>query len=184
MTIQPATHHDHQNTDGARQTLSGSGPLSGGGTGPATRPAHSVTRVDFAFGAADRLLKACEVTRKQVGAGRRLLVYTRNPARLAKFDRLLWQFDATAFVPHVALNDPLADRTPVLLTADAPGRALAAAGVWLLNLDTECPPDANHYLRILEIVSHHPDDKAAARQRWRTYQETGLELRAFDISGS
>lgn len=143
-----------------------------------------VTKVDFAFGAADRLLKACEVVRKQVAAGRRLVVYTRNEARLAKFDRLLWQFDATAFVPHVLTQDLLADRTPVLLEARQPDPALADAMTWLLNLDTECPPGGEHYERILEIVSGHPDDKAAARQRWRAYQGAGLELRAFDISGS
>ncbi len=141
------------------------------------------TRVDFAFGAADRLLKACEVTQKQVGAGRRLVVFTRNAVRLRKFDRLLWQFEATAFVPHVMSDDPLADRTPVLLEAQAPSSELAREGVWLLNLDTECPPGADQFERILEIVSNHPDDKAAARQRWRTYQETGFEVRGHDISG-
>ncbi len=140
--------------------------------------------MDFAFGAADRLLKACEVTRKQVGAGRRLVVYTRNPSRLAKFDRLLWQFEATAFVPHVMSSDPLAECTPVLLEAGEPDAALAAAGAWMLNLDTECPPGAERFERILEIVSNHPEDKAAARQRWRAYQEGGFELRAFDISGT
>jgi len=142
------------------------------------------TKVDFAFGAADRLLKACEVTRKQVAAGRRLVVYTSNEARLNKFDRLLWRFEATAFVPHVMASDPLADRTPVLLEARQPDPSLAADGAWLLNLDTECPPGAEHYARILEIVSGHPEDKAAARQRWRAYQNIGFELRAFDISGA
>ena len=140
------------------------------------------TRVDFAFGASDRLLKACEVTRKQVAAGRRLIVYTRNTARLAKFDRLLWQFEATAFVPHVMSDDELADRTPVVLEPQAPDPARAVQGVWLLNLDTECPPGGEHYERILEIVSGHPDDKAAARQRWRAYEASGHELRAFDVS--
>lgn len=141
------------------------------------------TRVDFAFGAADRLLKACEVTQKQVAAGRRLVVYSGNAARLRKFDRLLWQFEATAFVPHVMADDPLAERTPVLLCAAAPSPELAGEGCWLLNLDTECPPGGQQFERILEIVSGHPDDKAAARQRWRSYQESGFELRAFDISG-
>jgi len=140
------------------------------------------TRVDFAFGAPDRLLKACEVTRKQVAAGRRLVVYTRNAARLAKFDRLLWQFDATAFVPHVMSDDPLAERTPVVLEPGAPDPALAARGAWLLNLDTECAPGSEHFERILEIVSGHPDDKAAARLRWREYETCGHELRAFDLS--
>ena len=141
-------------------------------------------RVDFAFGAADRLLKACEVTQKQVAAGRRMVVYTRSAARLSKFDRLLWQFEATAFVPHVAVDDPLADRTPVLLARQAPSSVLAREGTWLLNLDTECPPGGEQFERILEIVSGHPEDKAAARQRWRRYQEEGFELRAFDISAS
>lgn len=141
------------------------------------------TRVDFAFGAADRLLKACEVTQKQVEAGRRLVVFTRNAGRLRKFDRLLWQFEATAFVPHVMSDDPLANRTPVRLEGRAPSSELAREGAWLLNLDTDCPPGGEHFERILEIVSEHPEDKAAARQRWRTYQETGFELRAHDISG-
>lgn len=142
------------------------------------------TRVDFAFGAPDRLLKACEVTRKQVAAGRRLVVYTNNAARLNKFDRLLWQFESTAFVPHVMADDPLAESTPVVLEPRQPGAALGQSGAWLLNLDTECPPGAHQFERVLEIVSDHPDDKAAARQRWRSYQETGFELRAFNLSGS
>lgn len=142
------------------------------------------TRVDFAFGATDRLVKACEVTRKQVAAGRRLLVYTKNPTRMAKFDRLLWQFDAAAFVPHVASDDPLAGVTPVLMESADPSAELGATGMWLLNLDTECPANATHYERVLEIVSEHPDDKAAARQRWRTYQELGFDVRAHDISGT
>jgi len=141
------------------------------------------TRVDFAFGAADRLLKACDVVRKQVAAGRRLVVFTQHEGRLKKFDRLLWQFEPTAFVPHVASNDPLASVTPVLLESDAPDPTLGGEGVWLLNLDTECPPKSQAYPRILEIVSDHPDDKAAARSRWRQYQEARFELRAFDISG-
>lgn len=150
---------------------------------PSDAGGRSVPRVDFAFGAADRLLKACEVARKQVAAGRRLIVYTANQPRMTKFDRLLWQFEATAFVPHVMSSDPLAEKTPVLLETGEPSPALASAGAWMLNLDTECPPGAENFERILEIVSNHPEDKAAARQRWRLYQELGFELRAFDVSG-
>ena len=143
------------------------------------------TRVDFAFGAADRLLKACEVTHKQVVAGRKLLVYTRHAGRLAKFDRLLWQFNATAFVPHVMAHDSLAAQTPVLLTQDAPVTATDIhPGMWLLNLDTECPPGAEQFERILEIVSEHPEDRSAARERWKMYQGVGFEVRGFDLRGN
>src|SRR3546814_3195272 len=76
-----------------------------------------MSRIDFAFGAPDRLRMACEVVRKHYVSGRPLLVYTQDTQRLARFDRLLWGFDAQAFVPHVQADDPLAGQTPVLLTA-------------------------------------------------------------------
>ena len=65
-----------------------------------------MTRIDFAFGAPDRLRMACQVVRKRVLAGQRLVVYCKDGSRLAAFDRMLWAFDDTAFVPHVLANDP------------------------------------------------------------------------------
>src|SRR3546814_19956383 len=53
---------------------------------------------------------------------------------------------------------------------------------WLINLDLQCPPGAEHFERVLEIVSGHEDDKTAARQRWREYQQAGHELHAHDLS--
>lgn len=165
-----------------------------------------MSRVDFAFGAGHRLRMACEVACKHYMAGHRLLVYTRDSKRLAYFDRLLWSFEGAAFVPHVHSDDPLAPRTPVVLTQADPAGVLAtlheqdAAGTglvnklqpagaapalpWLLNLDLHCPPGAEAFTRILEIVSGHEDDRAAARRRWRDYQAQGHELHAHDLSAS
>src|SRR3546814_13713100 len=88
-----------------------------------------MSRIDFAFGAPDRLRMACEVVRKHYVSGRPLLVYTQDTQRLARFDRLLWGFDAQAFVPHVQADDPLAGQTPVLLTASPPSPMPAANGL-------------------------------------------------------
>ena len=60
-----------------------------------------MTRIDFAFGAPDRLRTACQVARKRYLAGQRLVVYCRDGSRLASFDRMLWAFDDISFVPHV-----------------------------------------------------------------------------------
>ena len=147
-----------------------------------------MTRIDFAFGAPDRLRMACQVVRKRVLAGQRLVVYCKDGSRLAAFDRMLWAFDDTAFVPHVLVNDPLAPETPVVLTAGEPLQALQAAGQpdqpqpWLLNLDDDCPPGFDAFERLLEIVSDDPDDKQAARQRWRTYQTAGHVPQSHDLS--
>ncbi|WP_459617743.1 DNA polymerase III subunit chi [Bordetella sp. 2513F-2] len=147
-----------------------------------------MTRIDFAFGAADRLRAACQTARKRYLAGRRLVVYCRDGARLSAFDRMLWAFDDTSFVPHVSVTDPLADATPVLLTAGDPARALSSGlppdDAWLLNLDDECPPNYDGYARVLEIVSDDPADRQAARQRWRSYQSAGHSLQSHDLGNA
>ena len=146
-----------------------------------------MTRIDFAFGAPDRLRMACQVVRKRYLAGQRLVVYCKEGSRLAAFDRMLWAFDDTSFVPHVLANDPLAAETPVVLTAGDPWQAAQAAVAdgqpqpWLLNLDHACPPGFDASARLLVIVSDDPDDKQAARQRWRAYQGAGHTPQSHDL---
>lgn len=129
-----------------------------------------MARVDFAFGAPDRLRMACTVAQRHYAAGRALVVYSRDAQTLARIDRLLWSFEPTAFLPHVAADDPLAPETPVWLAA------------WLINLDADCPPGIEAYERVLEIVSAEPEDRQAARTRWRAYQAAGCALHAHDVS--
>ncbi len=139
-----------------------------------------MTRVDFAFGAPDRLRMACEVVRKHYEAGRHVVVYLSDARQLARFDRLLWGFESTAFVPHVHVDDPLASSTAVLLTSTTP--VPAGEQTWLLNLDTQCPPGFEQFPRILEIVSEREADRTQARERWRVYQTQGCKLHAHKLS--
>src|SRR3546814_3649663 len=96
-----------------------------------------MTRIDFAFGAPNRLRMACDVVRKHYLAGRRILVYSRDQATLTRFDRLLWRFDPAAFVPHVKADDPLAPDTPIVLTLSLSDTQDPNRQPWLLNLDTD-----------------------------------------------
>jgi DNA polymerase-3 subunit chi len=146
-----------------------------------------MTRVDFAFNAPDRLRAACAAARKRHQAGGLLVVYCGDGARLSAFDRLLWAFDDISFIPHVLVTDPLAADTPVLLTAADPAGALPGerlAQAWLLNLDDDCPPHYEGYARLLEVVSASPDERQAARRRWRDYQAAGHNLHSHDLSAS
>ncbi|OZI74145.1 DNA polymerase III subunit chi [Bordetella genomosp. 12] len=141
------------------------------------------TRIDFAVGAPDRLRAACQTARKRYLAGQRLIVYCSDGNRLTAFDRMLWAFDETAFVPHVLAQDALAADTPIVLTAADPGQALALApDAWLLNLDDACPPHYEGFARVLEIVSDRAEDKAAARARWRDYLAAGHQPQSHDLS--
>ena len=145
-----------------------------------------MARIDFAFGAPDRLRTACVVTRKRYLAGETVLAYSADAQRLAAFDRMLWAFDPTSFVPHVGMDDPLAAETPVVLSAAAPGAWLdrlptGAALPWLLNLDDTCPPDVDRFERVMEIVASGDEDRQMARQRWREYAAAEHDVYAHDL---
>ncbi len=142
-----------------------------------------MARIDFAFGASDKLSQACQTTFRQFLAGQKLIVYCTDTARLKAFDLQLWGVDDAAFVPHVAAHDPLSSVTPIILVSDQLENVLANTPEisWLLNLDDHCPPALGHIKRVLEIVSETEEDKAGARARWRTYQASGHDLRSHRL---
>ncbi|WP_269495325.1 DNA polymerase III subunit chi [Castellaniella sp. S9] len=141
-----------------------------------------MSRIDFAFGAEDRLRMACRTAARHADAGRRLLVYCTDPRRMRRFDALLWSFEPASFVTHAAVGDPLAAEAAVLLAAGPEALDEAVHEGWLLNLDLDCPPGAGRFERVLEIVSGHEADIAAARHRWLAYKAEGHELRAHDLA--
>ena len=145
-----------------------------------------MARIDFAFGAPDRLRTACVIARKRYLAGDRVIVYCSDAQRLAAFDRLLWSFDPASFVPHVASDDALLRQTPVILASGSPGALLtqldsSGAAPWLLNLDDDCAPDVPQFERVMEVVSSEDTDRAQARQRWRAYGAQGHDLHGHDL---
>ena len=143
-----------------------------------------MARIDFAFGATEKITQACQTTLKQYLAGHKLLVYCSDVRRLKAYDTKLWAVEPTAFVPHVMANDPLAEQTPIWLVSGDLDQALARApaDAWLLNLDEQCPPSLGHTARVLEIVSEDDDDKTAARARWAQYKAAGHELKAHRLT--
>ena len=145
-----------------------------------------MTRIDFAFGAPDRLRTACR-WRASAPAGQRLVVYCRDGSRLASFDRMLWAFDDISFVPHVLANDPLAADTPVVLTASDPLKAsekLVQAG--------SRNPGCSTWMTSARPVSRvsnaswksSPTSPTTSRPRasWRVYQNAGHAPHSHDLS--
>jgi DNA polymerase-3 subunit chi len=145
-----------------------------------------MARINFAFGATERLTQACQTTLKQYLAGQKMVVYSSDIARLRQFDQKLWAVDEAAFVPHVWADDPLAPQTPIVLVAKDLARTLEGMPpeTWLLNLDDACPPTCGSLERVLEIVSNEPEDKEAARQRWRNYQAAGHDLKSYSLEST
>jgi DNA polymerase-3 subunit chi len=139
-----------------------------------------VTRIDFYRYAQDKVRFACRLAAKACDSSSRLVVYSPDSQLLSEFDRALWTFQATRFVPHCSALSHLATETPVLLSST--GDSLPHHDV-LLNLGEEHPPFFATFERLLEIVGADEPDKERARARWKYYKDRGYDIHVNDVEG-
>jgi len=136
-----------------------------------------MTRIDFHSNVPDKLLYACRLARKARGADCQVVILARDRQQLAALDEQLWTFSEHDFLPHVMLDDPLAARTPILLTTnsemDAPHHQI------LINLSDAPPGHFARFERMFEVIAADEADKAAGRERYRYYQQRGYPLTHF-----
>ncbi|MGN6529298.1 MAG: DNA polymerase III subunit chi [Burkholderiaceae bacterium] len=134
-----------------------------------------MTDVAFHTGIADPLGYACRLLRKAYRAGARVAVHGEGPA-LDRLDQALWTFEPLEFVPHVLLPRDGADggrlaRTPIVLVKDgasAPSDCRVAVA-----LGAHALADASAFDRVIAVVGQSPEQREAARQRWREYERAG-----------
>ena len=139
-----------------------------------------MTRIDFYRYAEDKQRLACRLAVKAYAKPSKLVVYSPDAKVLANFDRALWTFPPTGFVPHCMADSPLAAETPVVLATSED--ALPHHDV-LLNLADEWPPFFASFERLLEIVASDEGDKERARERYAFYKKRGYEIQVNDIEG-
>jgi DNA polymerase-3 subunit chi len=137
-----------------------------------------VTRIDFYHYAADKQHYACRLATKAYESASRVVVYSPDRAALDAFDKALWTFQSTRFVPHCFAGSALAAETPVVLATS--GDELPHHDV-LMNLGNEWPPFFASFERLLEIVAVDEDDKQHARARFSFYKKRGYDIRVNDI---
>lgn len=138
-----------------------------------------MTRVDFHFNVPDKLGYGCRLVRKVRQAGLRAVIYCDDGQQLARFDQALWIFAPLSFVAHTMADDPLATRTPVLLTdrsCDLPHHDV------LVNLGSDTPEFFSRFERLVEIVTADENDRAAGRTRFRFYKDRGYPLSTHEVS--
>jgi DNA polymerase-3 subunit chi len=140
-----------------------------------------VTRIDFYHYADDKLRFACRLAAKAYGEASRVVVFSPDAGLLGRFDRELWTFQSTRFVPHCWAGSGLAAETPVILaTSD---EHLPHHDV-LLNLADEWPPFFATFERLLEIVANDEEDKGRARSRYAFYRKRGYDIKVNAIESA
>ena len=150
----------------------------------ALRFAHhtlSMTQIDFYTHVENKERTACRLAAKAFAQDLRMTVLCPDTGVAARFDRMLWTFSATGFVPHCLADDPLAAITPIVVDVEG---AEPGHDQLLLNLRTEWPPLFSRFQRLIEIVSRDDEDRRLARERFRFYRDRGYEIRSHDLSRS
>jgi len=138
-----------------------------------------VTKVDFYTGSEDKLRTACQLCHKAMQNGLRVLLHAPDAASMEALDKLLWQYPATAFIPHCRADAAEAAEMPVVLGTDA--EALPHSEL-LISLHTDCLPFFSRFKRLIEIVGTGEEDVRLGRERFGFYRDRGYEMRHFDLS--
>ncbi|MGZ5600330.1 MAG: DNA polymerase III subunit chi, partial [Methylobacter sp.] len=89
-------------------------------------------------------------------------------------DDLLWTFRAGSFIPHQIYTGELPEIEQVILIG-----SLNAPEHWqkvLFNLSSHYPDLGPQTERILEILDNSETTKAAGRDRYRQYQQSGMKV--------
>lgn len=117
---------------------------------------------------------ACRLTEKAHSEGNSVYLHA-AASHCAPLDSLLWTFRQGSFVPHVRLED-LDEQTPVVIGGVEPPARFHDV---LINLAAEVPAFFSRFARTVEIVT--PDNKDAARGRYKFYQDRGYALETHNI---
>ena len=128
----------------------------------------------------DKYLFACKLIEKAYRNGQFCYILTDNNEQSQLLDDLLWTFRAGSFIPHEIYNGltPNSDNVVLIGTVKAPEQSQSL----LFNLSSKYHEDISKTKRILEILDNSEVTKAAGRNRYRQYQQAGLNVTTHNIS--
>jgi len=117
---------------------------------------------------------ACKLIEKIYRSGQFCYLLVDDPAQADMLDKLLWTFRAGSFIPHQCYQGitPAYQNTVLIGENDIPLQWRKV----IINLSDQLPPLDPPTERILEILDASEQCRQAARQRYRHYQQLGLNI--------
>ena len=127
----------------------------------------------------ERYLFACKLIEKAYRNGQFCYILTDSDEQSQLLDDLLWTFRAGSFIPHEIYTGqaPSSDKVILIGSVKAPEHSQGL----LFNLSSKYPEDISNTKRILEILDNCEITKAAARNRYRQYQQAGMSVTTHNM---
>ena len=123
----------------------------------------------------DRVEGICRLLLRRGRLTPHVLILCPDDGFAAQLDERLWTIQAESFLAHaIAVDDTQVNaRQPILLATSIVRDNQAAV---LFNGGLEIPPDVSGFAHIVDFVDDWDESlKQAARERFRTYRQMGLE---------
>jgi DNA polymerase-3 subunit chi len=122
----------------------------------------------------ERYQFACKLIEKAYRSHVFAYVLTDSSEQSQLIDELLWTFRAGSFIPHQIYKSELPDieNTVLIGSSNPPENWLKT----VVNLSSQIPQSFQQAERILEILDNSEETKAWGRQRYRQYQQAGIDI--------
>ena len=104
-----------------------------------------------------------------------------DPQQANHLDQILWSHPPTGFLPHCRASSPLATETPLIIAESIDELKPLPRTTRLLNLNDTLPPDFEHYISLVEIISQAENIRQPARERARYYRDQGHDIQYRDL---
>jgi len=128
------------------------------------------------------LRHACRLAEQAVDRGERVFMRATQAEDAKRIDDLLWTFGDRSFLPHemVTPASPISPSHPRIriLVGSAPPADFCDL---LINLSADALDDGAPAPRIAELVPVDAERKRAARERFKSYRERGIEPATHNV---
>ncbi len=127
----------------------------------------------------------CQLCEKATAQKMQTIIYTKSMAQAQQLDDLLWSFKAESFlVHHNTLNaseKPHHYPYPIVIQSQITDQAMTISHPFLINLSPVTPEFFQEFSRMAELITINPEEKQAARKRYRFYLDAGHQLTKYDL---
>jgi DNA polymerase III subunit chi len=133
----------------------------------------------------DRYQFACKLIEKAYRSGSVCYVLTDSIEQSRHLDDILWTFRPGSFIPHQLYTGEI----PSILNVKGKCNVILIGSLnvpenWqktVINLSSHCPEEFDKIERILEILDNSEATKELGRNRYRQYQQSGVNITTHKI---
>ena len=111
---------------------------------------------------------------KVLERGHRAIVLVGSTERVEFLNTVLWTYEENSWLPHGSNGDGTPEAQPIYLTANEINPNDADV---LVSVDGRTPSKIKEFVRIIDMFDGQSKDSVlAARHRWQTYKDQGLDM--------